>query len=65
MPDQLDTDDLASLATNPQRTTTVEGTVEEHDLYQHLAVDRHLRNAAAEAAPYGARISKIRPGGAA
>lgn len=56
---------LASLATSPRKVVTDEGSVEERDARELIALDQHLANQAVTDKPlHGLRISKFKPSGA-
>lgn len=56
---------LEDAALAPQRTTTEEGTVEEHDLDDLVKADQYLSGKqACSSPPWGMKIAKARPGNA-
>lgn len=57
----LTEEQLTEAALRPKRTTTDEGTVEEHSLKDLLAVKNQA--GAAETPPWGMRIAKTKPRG--
>jgi hypothetical protein len=61
----ISSDDIETHANAPKRVRTEEGTVEERSVDELIKADRYAREGTANTVPYGIRVARVRPGGAA